>query len=175
MKPAYRIDEVLPHAGPMLLLDELLDVGAEHICCGVNVRRETQFCDGANGVPSWVGLEYMAQTMCAFSGVEEVQAGGKPTIALLLGSRRYQCETPWFALGSRLLIRAELQLRDENDLVAFHCSIHESGHLLARGDVKAYRPRDVMSVIRGERAGGPGGDGPREDGPREDGPETGGR
>jgi predicted hotdog family 3-hydroxylacyl-ACP dehydratase len=153
MKPAYAIAEVLPHAGPMLLLDELLDLGEEHICCGVNIRLDTAFCEGTNGVPSWVGLEYMAQTMCAFSGVEEVQAGGKPSIALLLGSRRYQCETPWFALGSRLVIRAELQLRDENDLVAFHCSIHEGGRLLARGDVKAYRPRDVMAVIRGERPG----------------------
>lgn len=150
----FRIADVLPHAGTMLLLDELLEYGEEHVCCAVNVRRETLFCEGANGVPSWVGLEYMAQTMCAFSGVEEVLAGGKPTIALLLGSRRYQCETPWFALGSRLVIRADLQLRDENDLVAFQCSIHEGGRLLARGDVKAYRPRDVMSVIRGERAGG---------------------
>lgn len=154
MKPDYRIADVLPHDGSMLLLDELLDHGEEHVVCAVHVRGDTRFCDGVHGVPAWVGLEYMAQTMCAFSGVEEVRAGGRPSIGLLLGSRRYQSEVEWFGLGSHLVVRADLQLRDENDLVAFQCTIHDSGRLVARGDVKAYRPKDVMAVIRGERVGG---------------------
>lgn len=154
MKPRYGIAEVLPHAGAMLLLDELLEVGDEHITCSVYVRERTRFCEAGRGVPAWVGIEYMAQTMCAFSGVEEVRAGLKPSIGLLLGTRRYQSEMEWFGVGADLLVRADLQLRDENDLVAFQCSISEGGRVLARGDVKAYRPRDVMSVIRGERVGG---------------------
>ena len=151
MRSGYRIDEVLPHAGGMLLLDELLELGEEFITCAVRVRAHTRFCDGVNGVPAWVGLEYMAQTMCAYSGVEEVRAGLPPSIGLLLGTRRYESEVEWFGLGSDLVVRADLQLRDENNLVAFQCAIHEGGRLLARGDVKAYRPRDVMAVIRGER------------------------
>jgi predicted hotdog family 3-hydroxylacyl-ACP dehydratase len=154
MKPDYRIADVLPHTGAMLLLDELLEYSEHHVICGVHIRANTQFCDGVHGVPAWVGLEYMAQAMCAFSGVEEVHAGLKPSIGLLLGSRRYQSEVEWFALGMALVVRADLQLRDDNDLVAFECIIHEGSRVLARGDVKAYRPRDVMSVIRGERAGG---------------------
>ena len=154
MKPNYQISEVLPHTGPMLLLDELLDFGEEHVSCGLRIRPDSQFCDGLYGVPGWVGIEYMAQTMCAFSGVEEVRAGLKPTIGLLLGSRRYQSEVDWFALGAELVIRAQLQLRDENNLVAFQCTIHHGPRQIARGDVKAYRPKDLMSVIRGERAGG---------------------
>ena len=154
MKPGYRISEVLPHAGTMLLLDELLEFSGQHISCRVHIRPDSQFCDGMRGVPAWVGLEYMAQAMCAFSGVEEVRAGLKPSIGLLLGSRVYQSDVEWFGLGSELVVRADLQLRDENNLVAFQCSIHEGARLLARGDVKAYRPSDVMSVIRGERAGG---------------------
>lgn len=154
MTPDYRISEVLPYAGAMLLLDELLEHDDEHIACGVHVRETSRFCDGARGVPAWVGLEYMAQAMCAFSGVEEVRAGMKPSIGLLLGTRRYQSEVEWFGLDSNLIVRAHLQFRDENDLVAFQCAIHEDGRLLALGDVKAYRPSDVMSVIRGERVGG---------------------
>jgi predicted hotdog family 3-hydroxylacyl-ACP dehydratase len=154
MRPAYRITELLPHAGPMLLLDELLDHGEEHVTCGVQVRVTTQFCETPHGVPAWVGLEYMAQTMCAYSGIQEVQAGQKPSIGLLLGSRSYRSEVDWFGLGSALVVRADLKLRDDHDLVAFQCTIHEGTRLLACGDVKAYRPRDVMSVIRGERVGG---------------------
>ena len=151
LSPNLSIAAVLPHAGRMILLDELLEHGPEHVICTVDIRAETRFCDGVNGVPAWVGLEYMAQTMCAFSGVEEVRAGLKPSIGLLLGSRRYQSEVEWFGIGTRLLIRADQVLRDESNLVAFDCSIHQGDRLLARGDVKAYRPNDVLAVVRGER------------------------
>ena len=49
------------------------------------------------------------------------------------------------------MVTADLQLRDESDLVAFRCAIHEGDRMLARGDVKAYRPKDVLAVIRGAR------------------------
>ena len=145
------IAAVLPHTGKMLLLDELRDHGPEHVTCVVTIGPGTAFCDGLNGVPAWVGIEYMAQACCAFSGIEEVRAGGKPSIGLLLGSRRYQSEAEFFPLGATLLIRADLQLRDESDLVAFGCTIREGDRVLARGDVKAYRPKDVLAVIRGSR------------------------
>jgi predicted hotdog family 3-hydroxylacyl-ACP dehydratase len=147
----YEMSEVLPHKGRMLLLDELIDVGPEHVVCAVSIGRDTMFCDGVNGVPSWVGLEYMAQTAASYSGVEEARVGVRPTIGLLLGSRRYKPEVPYFAIGSRLQVRAELILRDETDLVAFACRIVEGERVLAQADVKAYRPKDVLAVIRGER------------------------
>lgn len=147
VKPTLTIGAVLPHVGHMLLLDELHERETEHVTCGVTIHAGTTFCDGVHGVPAWVGLEYMAQAVCAFSGIEEVSAGRSPSIGLLLGSRSYECHCEWFAMGARLLIRADLQLRDENDLVAFTCTIHEKDRLLARGDVKAYRPKDVFALL----------------------------
>lgn len=146
-KPAPTIAAILPHAGRMLLLDELHDHGPEHVTCGVTIHRETMFCDGIHGVPAWVGLEYMAQTVCAFSGVEEVRAGFPPSIGLLLGSRNYQSHAEWFPLGASLVIHAELLMRDDNDLVAFQCTIHERERLLARGDLKACRPKDLLALV----------------------------
>ena len=149
--PTLTIAAILPHVGRMRLLDELHDHGPEHVTCGVTIHADTMFCDGVHGVPAWVGLEYMAQTACAFSGVEEVRAGLKPSIGLLLGTRSYQCSAEWFPLGATLHIRADLLMRDENDLVAFACTIHEKDRLLARGDLKAYRPRDVLALVGGSR------------------------
>ena len=145
------IAAILPHVGQMRLLDELRDHSPEHVTCGVTIQPQTMFCDGIHGVPAWVGLEYMAQTVCAFSGIEEVRAGLPPSIGLLLGSRAYESQVEWFGLGANLSIRADLLLRDESDLVAFGCTIHDGDKLLARGDVKAYRPKDVLAVIRGSR------------------------
>jgi predicted hotdog family 3-hydroxylacyl-ACP dehydratase len=150
-QPPLTIASVLPHAGRMLLLDELRDSGPEHVTCGVTIRAEAMFCDGSHGVPAWVGLEYMAQTACAWSGLEEAREGRTPTIGLLLGTRAYKSEVEWFALGMKLYIRADLLLRDESDLVAFACTIHEGERLLAQGDIKAYRPKDVVALIKGSR------------------------
>ncbi|MBB6093397.1 putative hotdog family 3-hydroxylacyl-ACP dehydratase [Povalibacter uvarum] len=154
MTPQFRIEDVLPHEGRMLLLDELVEYGPDHVICALTVDADTQFCEVGRGVPAWVGLEYMAQTMCAYSGIDEARAGQKPSIGLLLGSRRYVAEVEWFPPGTRLSIRADLLLRDESDLVAFACTIHDGARVLARGDVKAIRPKDVLAVIRGERVAG---------------------
>jgi predicted hotdog family 3-hydroxylacyl-ACP dehydratase len=150
-KDSLSIESILPHAGRLRLLDELRDHGPEHVTCGVTIREQSMFCEGASGVPAWVGLEYMAQACCAFSGIEEVREGRRPSIALLLGSRAYESKVGFFALGTQLAVRAELLMRDESDLVAFACTIHDHGQVLARGDVKAYRPKDVLAVIRGSR------------------------
>lgn len=149
--PDLTIATILPHVGRMRLLDELHDHGPEHVACDVTIHAGTMFCDGIQGVPAWVGLEYMAQTACAFSGVEEVRAGRAPSIGLLLGTRSYQCFTEWFPLGTTLRIRADLLMRDASDLVAFACTIHAKDRLLARGDLKAYRPKDVLALVGGPR------------------------
>lgn len=147
----FQMTEVLPHEGRMLLLDEMLDADVEFVSCGVTIRRDSMFCDGENGVPSWVGLEYMAQTVSTYSGIAEARAGQRPSIGLLLGSRRYKAQVAFFPLGAHLRIEAHLLLRDDNDLVAFDCKILYGDRVLASGDVKAYRPKDVFAVVRGER------------------------
>lgn len=147
----FKMTEVLPHRGRMLLLDEMLDADAEHVSCGVTIRPDSMFCDGTNGVPAWVGLEYMAQTVSTYSGLDEARAGQPASIGLLLGSRRYKADVPFFPIGARLRIEAQLLLRDEHDLAAFDCKILDNDRVLARGDVKAYRPKDVFAVVRGER------------------------
>lgn len=150
MSGQLSIEQVLPHEGRMLLLDELLEYGPEQVVCGVAIKADSVFC-GSDGLPAWVGLEYMAQTACAYSGIEEVQAGRKPSIALLLGARRYRSNVAHFAIGARLRVVANLLMRDESGLVAFDCAIWQGDEVLARGDVKAIRPHDLGAIIRGER------------------------
>ncbi|MBC7982860.1 MAG: hypothetical protein H7Y02_03300 [Candidatus Obscuribacterales bacterium] len=145
------LPEVLPHEGRMLLLEELLEYDEQQVTAAVTVRPNTMFCDGINGVPAWVGLEYMAQTACVYSGVEDASLGLKPGIALLLGTRRYRAEVPLFRIGTRLRIVAHLRMRDENDLVVFECTIYDGDTALARADVKAIRPKDLASIVRGDR------------------------
>lgn len=143
----YTIAEVLPHTGRMLLLDELLECGEEYIVTAVTIRADSVLCELQRGVPSWVGLEYMAQAVAAFSGVEEVQQGMKPRIGLLLGSRSYRAHVDFFPIGARLIVKASMLVRGEDDLVAFACEIRRDDHLYATGDIKAIRPRDIHALV----------------------------
>ena len=70
------ISELVPHAGRMLLLERLLDSGADYVTCEVLVRADGMF-DRDGRVPAWLGVEYMAQTIAAYSGLQ-AQASGQP-------------------------------------------------------------------------------------------------
>lgn len=147
--PELQMPQVLPHEGRMLLLDQLLEQHEDGIVTALTIRPDSVLCDGVTGVPSWVGMEYMAQTACAFSGVNRVRAGLQPGISLLLGTRSYKVTVPVFAIGARLIVSARLLVRDENDLAVFQCDIRDadSGAELASGDIKAIRPADIHQLI----------------------------
>ena len=146
----YRIEEIVAHRERMQLLDEMISYDESHILVSVTIRPDSQFCVRGVGVPAWVGIEYMAQAVGAFSGIEEVQLGKRPQIGLLLGTRRYECSVSDFPIGARLEVRADLQLRDDADLVVFLCSIDVNGECVARADVKAIRPDNVLELIQAQ-------------------------
>jgi predicted hotdog family 3-hydroxylacyl-ACP dehydratase len=152
-KQHYPITEVLAHSGRMVLLDELVDYGVDYAVAAVDIRADSMLSDGVNGVPTWVGLEYMAQTIGAFTGLEDIRNGLRPQIGLLLGCRSYKPQLPMFAIGARLIVTATLELRDERNLAVFSCEIQEGGVSRAKGDVKAFRPDDVFAFLRGEGVG----------------------
>ncbi|MES1146852.1 MAG: 3-hydroxylacyl-ACP dehydratase [Solimonas sp.] len=142
------IDQILPHQGRMLLLDELLSHDDVGIVTAVTIHHDTVMCDGVNGVPAWVGMEYMAQAACAYTGVHEVRAGDKPKITLLLGTRSFKAHVPVFPIGSRLIVSAELLMCDDDNLAVFNCCIECNGQEWAVGDIKAIRPADIRVLIQ---------------------------
>jgi len=148
-KPEFSIERVLPHAGRMVLLDELVEQHGDNIVTTLTIRSDSVLCDGVTGVPAWVGMEYMAQTACAFSGVDEARAGKRASISLLLGTRSYRVNVPVFAIGMRLLVSVQMLMRDDDDLTVFACTIRDAatGAELATGDIKAIRPANLRALI----------------------------
>ena len=147
---AYTPAQVLPHSGDMRLIDAILGYDAESVRCRVRVRRDSPFCE-ADGVPAWVGVEYMAQAMGVYSGIELLQRGEQPRIGFLIGTRRYDAAVPVFPFGTDLEITARVVLWDEDNLFAFDCAISEGGRKLAWGEVKAFRPLDVQAYLKENR------------------------
>ncbi len=141
----YTVEQVLPHRPPMLLADAV-DYGADYGQISLTVRADAPFCEGERGVPAWVGVEYMAQAMGVFSGVERRQNGALPKIGLLIGTRRYDSECAYFPLGTRLTTTARLTFF-EGEMFVFQCEISDGARVLARGDIKAFRPEQLHDFV----------------------------
>jgi predicted hotdog family 3-hydroxylacyl-ACP dehydratase len=155
LKPGirYSVDELVPHRGPMSLLDRIDDYGEDWLKASVEIRPGGLFAT-ADGVPAWVGIEYMAQAASAFGGIEQVQRGESPSIGLLIGARYYRSMVQVFPFGSRLDVLAKIAMRDSEDFAAYDCSLSAAGTRLAECVLKAYRPRDLAPLLSGSSARG---------------------
>ncbi len=140
------IERVVPHRGTLLLVDRVLDWDAESIRVELRVPDESIFHD-AEGVPAWVGLEYMAQAIAAWAGCKARASGGGPTIGFLLGTRRYECARTNFRSGSLLRIEARCELLGDNGLGMFACRIVEGGETLATANVSVFEPGDAAAYL----------------------------
>lgn len=140
------IRDLLPHSGPMVLLDHVVAADDESLCAAVQVREDSLFyVDGAVG--GWVGLEYMAQAIGAFAGYHARLSGKPVRIGYLLGTRHYECKQPRFALGSCLKIHVKRVLQSEEGLAAFDCRIDDESGPIARGNLTVYQSADHEELL----------------------------
>lgn len=151
------IRSLVPHAGPMVLLDRLIAADREMLCAEVAIAPHTMFCDG-QGVDAWVGIEYMAQAIAAHAGYVASLRGEAVKIGFLLGSRRYECSRPKFVIGSILRVHVRSVLRAENGLGAFECRIEAAddppGTIAATATVTVFQPDNVDEFLQDLQHGG---------------------
>jgi predicted hotdog family 3-hydroxylacyl-ACP dehydratase len=142
----YRVEELVPHRGPMSLLDAIVDYGPDWLHASATPRPASAFAL-ATGMPAWVGIEYMAQAASAFAGIEQVQKGIAPAIGLLIGARYYRCMQDLFPFGVTLGVRVKIAMRDTEDFAAYDCRLDLGGREIAECTLKAYRPRDLAPLL----------------------------
>lgn len=151
MKPAdYPIADVVPHAGTMSLLAAIDDGGDDWLQARASIDPDNLFVT-ADGVPSWVGIEYMAQTVAAWAGVQARRRGELPHIGFLVGTRRYEVDTPLFPLGCQLQIHVQQLLAGDNGLGAFECSLQafaaDGARYSARATLNVFQPDNVDEIL----------------------------
>jgi predicted hotdog family 3-hydroxylacyl-ACP dehydratase len=144
------IRSLVPHTGAMLLLDRVLAVDADSLCAEVVIRADSLFC-GGGGVGSWIGIEYMAQTIAAHAGHLARLRGEPVTIGFLLGSRRYNCARPAFAVGSVLRVFVRCLLLADNGLGSYECRIEDDYGTVATATVSVFQPANAEQFL--ERGG----------------------
>lgn len=142
------IEHLVRHRGPMLLIERLVEASDRHAVGEVRVTEHSSFYRPGRGVPAYVGLEYMAQTVAAFDGARRVETGEPPAIGFLLGTRRYKSERNYFEAGELLSIRVEMVF-SENGMASFDCGISVEGEPCVVASLNVYRPEDGANVLDG--------------------------
>ena len=153
--PPHAMDAWVPHRGAMNLLDGVERCDDHGIEARVTVPSQGMFSTD-EGMPAWVGIEYMAQAVAAWSGARARAGGGSPRIGFLLGSRRYEATVPVFAPGAQLQVFAQCELMGENGLGMFDCRVEQGGRVLASGRLSVFEPPKESGDGRPESGSGEG-------------------
>jgi predicted hotdog family 3-hydroxylacyl-ACP dehydratase len=131
--------DLLPHAGDMILIDEVLGFGEEEIHTRINVRAGGLFNRPDGSLPAWVGIELMAQSVAAYAGCQARMKGEPVELGFLLGTRKFECNVEHFPVGSELLIHAQRSLQDDSGMGVFECHLTGPG-IQASARLNVYRP-----------------------------------
>lgn len=135
----WPLAELLPHAGDMILIDQVLSFDEEQIHTRVTVKPGGLFNRADGSLPAWVGIELMAQSVAAYAGCHARQQGKAVELGFLLGTRKFECNVEHFAAGAELNIHGLRSLEDDNGMGVFECHLTGPGiHASARLNV--FRP-----------------------------------
>ena len=133
------VDDLLPHAPPMVLLDSVLSCDQGRVVTSVTISPARPFYSSDEGVPSYVGLEYMAQTCGVYAGIEAIKHNQRVRLGFLLGTRNYNATTGWFRNGDQLTIEAKELLRQDG-MGVFDCQILRGDEVIASAQLNLYQP-----------------------------------
>ncbi|MGY6276231.1 ApeP family dehydratase [Methylomonas sp. MgM2] len=145
----YAVESLLPQSQAMVLVDKVLEAGEGYIVVELTVRDDGLFSGSDHCVPAWVGLEYMAQAVAAYSGYQRKRRGLDIDLGFLLGTRYYRCSVGRFACGKRLKVRAEKIIEAANDMVVFDCCLEGDG-IEATSKLNLLMPQDSREFLAGK-------------------------
>jgi predicted hotdog family 3-hydroxylacyl-ACP dehydratase len=141
------IEQLLPHRSPMILIDRLVWTNGVETICEVTIGPHSMFIQ-AVGVPAFVGIEYMAQTVAAHGGYQSFLEGQPMVVGLLLGTRRLETPCQFFELGQTLRIAAT-HIWGQHELMRFRCAItHTVSNIrLQQAELNVFRPKALQSYL----------------------------
>ena len=130
-KPA----DLLPHAGPAVLLDEIVHDEENWTHVRVHIDTTHPWFESGHGVPAWVGIEMMAQVVAVHAGLVGRQAGRGPREGMLLGTRRFESKVAWFEDGDTLDLHGCPSYANGEGMGACDCRIERNGEVLAEATI----------------------------------------
>lgn len=141
------VASLVPHRDTMLLLSEVVSESVDQMVASAAIGADHPFLIPGRGVPAYVGLEIMAQAICAKVGLDQWKEGTPPQIGFLLGCQRYKTYRDWIAVGETVTAHVVCRL-DADELGSFDCELRDAGDdVLATGGISVFRPKNVEGFL----------------------------
>jgi len=111
------LQTLIPHRGKMMLLNRVIGYDIEHsVRAEYTITRNCLFYDPVlDGVPAWVGFEFMAQAISTLTGIRKRAKGEKPNIGFILSIPSMRMEIPFFKNGSS--VEVSVKETDRTDMI----------------------------------------------------------
>ena len=140
---ACTVEELVPHSPPMVLIDKILDFDQNSLRAEISIKENCKFYDeNIQGVPSWVGMEYMAQAIAAMAGIQAKSNNESIKLGFLLGTRRYNIFHQVFEEGETYYIQVEQLYLDDSGLASFDCQISDHNKLIVKARLNVFETDD---------------------------------
>jgi predicted hotdog family 3-hydroxylacyl-ACP dehydratase len=130
------IEELIPHSGPLVLVDELVHWAAGEAVCSLRVREGAPFVTNGK-VESAVTIEYMAQTVAACLGYEALRGGAGVRVGMIIACKRFVAHADALEVGDALSIDVK-RVRGNEMLSHFDCRVLRAGAVFSEGTLTLY-------------------------------------
>jgi len=145
----YSVAELVPHAGPMVLIDEIVAFDDEGVRARTATRSDGLFAPRSEaGVPAWLGLEYLAQAIAAWSGYKELRAGRSIKPGLLVGTRSFTSNVGRIPAGTCLDVQASRVVAGKGAISVFEGRVEGEG-ITQSTRIKVVLPEDIGPYLEG--------------------------
>lgn len=147
------IEQLVPHDKPMALLDQMLEYHGDQSRCRVTITRQSPFAE-SDGVPAYVGIEYMAQAIAAHDGYRSILAGNEVKVGFLLGTPGFRSNCSVFPIGAVLDVVVEEDWGND-ELHRFACQIIDTnnGNILQETGLNVFQPKNLEAYLSHARTG----------------------
>lgn len=137
------ISELVMHAKPMLLIDRAVIATETSMTAEIDISANSMFCVPSKGVPGYVGIEYIAQTIAAYSGwrARKTNPEAIPRVGYLLGSRKVTLSREWLPLHHTLSVYVS-NVFEDGEMGVFDGEIRLGEEILVAARINVYQPKD---------------------------------
>lgn len=137
------VSELVMHAKPMLLIDRVIGADETSMTAEVDITAKSMFHVSGKGIPSYVGIEYIAQTVAAYSGwrAKKADPDARPRVGYLLGARKVVLSRDWLPVGPTLSVHVRNIFEDE-EMGVFDGEIRLGEEVLVAARINVYQPKD---------------------------------
>ena len=145
---AIAVEELIPHSPPMVLLDRILKYDNMSLVAEVFISPDSRFFEPSfEGVPAWVGIEYMAQAISALAGLRAREKHQAIKLGFLLGTRKLQLQHKVLHSGNCYHIYVKQLFWDESGLASFECEIRQQDEVCVAARINVFETDDVKQVV----------------------------